>query len=194
MYLDWLDSAVDGECGQEDAAVLERVGMINATQKGGYSYWKDMARKHGVIKDEVKETKVTINTDFTAILAMGDLDAARRRILQELRGVEFEGGSGVVDVTPIRELEGARSGTSQVQEGSMVLAHPLGSDRGRSEQGASLPALSQQDSPASSYSILDEGNLSAGTQESPDDLYVAVQRPVPARLNVLSVEDDDLSM
>lgn len=192
-YTDWLDEAIDGECGQDAALVLERVGMIQATQKGNYQYWRDLARKHGVIQDEVKPAQITINTDFTAILAMGDLNAARTRILQELRGVGIPAGSRVVDVTPVGEHKGPGTRASEVQGRSMALPNSLGSNRGRPEQGSSLPALSQQDTSPSAYDILDEGAVPSDPQIPPVDHHMAVLRPVPVGINVLSIEDDLLS-
>lgn len=86
-FLNWLEEAKDAQT-DDDAAVLERVGMIRAVQAGGFSFWKEMARAKGVIKDEQPKKGLTINTDFTVIMqeSGGNLELARQKMLAAVRG------------------------------------------------------------------------------------------------------------
>lgn len=86
-FLEWLEEAVDTFGNDQEAKMLEAVGMMQALKSNNYQYWRDMARTKGVIKEEVKTQNITINTDFSQIL-IGDVKTARERILQELRGVK----------------------------------------------------------------------------------------------------------
>lgn len=87
-YKEWLDEALDTFGNDQEAKMLEAVGMMQALKAGNYQYWRDMARTKGVIKEEVKTQNITINTDFSAILLSGNVQEARQRILAELRGVQ----------------------------------------------------------------------------------------------------------
>lgn len=132
LYLEWLDEFVEATHFSRQAEVLEAVGMVNATQ-GDHKFWKDMAKKHGVISEETKDIRVTINTDFNVILAQGDLADARRRILQEVRGLGNEGEPGVVDITPSEDTSSPEStggGAGNLQGRPMALPTPLGRNRG----------------------------------------------------------------
>jgi hypothetical protein len=86
-FTTWLEEEIELHQQGNEAAVLEAVGMSQALRKNNYQYWRDMARKHGVIQDEVKTQNITINTDFSAIM-IGDLESPRDQILFELRGIK----------------------------------------------------------------------------------------------------------
>lgn len=87
-YTDWLSEACDQDT-SDDAAVLERVGMVNALQ-GNFQFWREMAKTKGVIKEEQPKAGLTLNTDFTVILQAsgGNLEAARAQLMEELRGIK----------------------------------------------------------------------------------------------------------
>lgn len=156
MYLAWLEEFIEASHFSRQAEVLEAVGMIHATQ-GQYAYWKDLAKKHGVIADEVKEVRVTLNTDFNIVLAQGDLADARRRILQEVRGLGEPGKPRVVDVTPPKDTtspEGAGSGAGDMQGRSVALPPPLVRDGGQPERGTPVPAVSKRDTPPGTNKVL----------------------------------------
>lgn len=95
LYLEWLEEFVDSTPMGNEAALLERVGMIQALQSNNYSFWKDLAKKYGVIKEEVGNLSITLNTDFTAVLVEGSPERARERILREVMGV---GSSNVKEI------------------------------------------------------------------------------------------------
>lgn len=169
LYLEWLDEAEDQSV-LDDAKVLERVGMMQAVQPGNYQYWRDMAKSKGVIKEEVREQKITINTDFSAILlAGGSFDEARARILETHRGMGNAIGSGMAAPPRVGEPEGAGVGARPLQARPVALAHALGADGGRAEQREPLPAVPEQDTFAGSYVVLDEGEVSTSAEKSPDD-------------------------
>lgn len=177
-FIDWLEEAIDQE-GGDDAAVLERVGMMQAVQGGNFQYWREMARTKGVIKDELPKASLTINTDFTVIMQAtgGNLDAARQQLLSAARGLAIPDGSRVVIPIVIGNEQGKHSGegagASPLQARPVEMANALGTDRGRPEQGAPIPAVPQQATFAGSYAILDEGEVSSSPEESPDDLHLA---------------------
>lgn len=102
MYLEWLEEFIETSHFSKQAEVLEAVGMVHATQ-GSYSFWKDMARKHGVIADEQKEVKVTISTDFSQVLmAVGNnFEAAKAKMLADLRGVKDTKKTIEVEAIPV---------------------------------------------------------------------------------------------
>lgn len=143
-FASWLEEAVDMFSNEHGAAMLEAVGMAQALQPNNFQYWREMARTKGVIKDEVKTQNITINTDFSAIIAGGDFDDARRRLLSEIRGVGYTREPRVVDVTPPGQREGSGDRAGQVQGEPVALADPLGDDGGRAERRASLPAVPEQ--------------------------------------------------
>lgn len=174
-FIDWLEEACDQEVG-DDAAVLERVGMIQAVQGGNFQYWREMARTKGVIKEEQPKAALTINTDFTVIMQAtgGNLDAVRNQLLLAARGVVELQGSGVAAPDHGREHQGAGARARDVQARPVEMAHALGANRGRPEQGAPLSTLPEQAAFASSYEVLDEGEVSAGAQESADDSDLAL--------------------
>lgn len=156
LYVEWLDEFVETAGFSREAEVLEAVGMLHATQ-GNYQFWSQMAKKHGVIADEVKEVRVTLNTDFNIVLAQGDLADARRRILQEVRGLGDPGKPRVVDVTPPKDAagtQGAGSGAGDMQGRSMALSPPLVRDRGQPERGTPVSAVPQRDTPPSTDKVL----------------------------------------
>lgn len=86
-FTNWLEEALDAQT-DDDAAVLERVGMIQAVQSGNFQFWREMARAKGVIKDEQPKKGLTINTDFTVIMqeSGGNLELARQKMLAAVRG------------------------------------------------------------------------------------------------------------
>lgn len=133
-FSEWLEEFMELESGQ-DHELLEAVGMAQALQGGNFQYWREMARMKGVLKDEIKPSHITINTDFSQILIAsgGNLEAARERLLASARGLEFKEGVRVVDALELREPASAGDGAIEVQDESMALAHALGGDRGRSE-------------------------------------------------------------
>jgi len=170
MYTEWLEEACDQESG-DDAAVLERVGMMQAVQPGNFQYWREMSKTKGVIKEEAPKQGLTINTDFTVIMAGagGNLDAARRRLLSAARGLGDSGGAGVVELARLRGSQGEGVGAGHVQGRPLEMANALGPDRGRPEPGPAIPAISEQAAFAGSYEVLDEGEIPPGAQEPPDD-------------------------
>lgn len=164
-YREWIEEALDHDSA-DDAEVLERVGMVNAVQ-GNYQFWRDMARQKGVIKEEVKEVKISINTDFSALLngVNGDIVEARKRILLKARGVVVPGGPGMAAAAGVGEYPGAGDGAGELQERPLEMANALGTDRGRSERDQPLPALSERPAFASAYRVLDEGEVPPGAEE-----------------------------
>lgn len=140
-FTTWLEEEIELHQQGNEAAVLEAVGMSQALRKNNYQYWRDMARKHGVIQDEVKTQNITINTDFSAISIGGDFEQQRRRILQEALGLADTGGDQVVDVTPSREPQSKGSRASALPEITLEVSDALGSDRGLAEQGTPVPAI-----------------------------------------------------
>lgn len=164
-FTNWLEEAVDQDSGN-DAAILERVGMVNALQ-GNFSFWKEMARSKGVIKDEEPKRGITVNTDFRVIMmaSNGDLDAVRNQLLQATRGVGHEGGSGVALPDSKRERASPGSGAGQMQAGPLALDNALGPDGGRPERREPVPAVPKQATFAGSYSVLDEGEVPPDSEE-----------------------------
>lgn len=130
LYTEWLDEFQDNYT-EKKAELLEAVGMVNATQ-GNFQFWRELARTHNVIKDEVKTQHLTINTDFSAIL-IGDLDEARKRILQEVRGVAIEDGSRMANRTVEEQHQGPRDRAGDVQEVSVEIPNTLDSNGRLSE-------------------------------------------------------------
>lgn len=144
LYLTWLEECIEATAFGKEAQVLEMVGMIEASQ-GAFSFWKEMARKHGVIQDEVKELTVQVNTNFTTILAGESAQDARRRLLQEIRGLGNGGKPVVVDVTPSENTASPTSTgdrASNVQGGPVALPAALGSNRRRTKRREPIPGVS----------------------------------------------------
>jgi hypothetical protein len=168
-FLEWLEDAVDSQHFGKEAALLEQIGMMQAMQPGNYQYWRDMARKHGVIADEVKSQNITINTDFSIISLGGDIEEKRRRLLSQVFGLANGGGTPLAG-TPALEHQGSHSGAgnraSSVSERPVEVLDPLGADRGHSEQGISLPTVPEQDPPSSADPRLDEGAVLIGAEKS----------------------------
>lgn len=106
-YTEWLSEACDQGV-MDDAAVLERVGMVNALQ-GNYQFWRDMARTKGVIKEEQPKASLTINTDFRVIMTAsgGDLEALRAKMMEELLGIKqaLPPSPARVEVVPEKKKE-----------------------------------------------------------------------------------------
>lgn len=149
-YLEWLEEFIEQTPSGKEAALLERVGMVQALEPGNFQYWRELARTHGVIKEEVREQKITINTDFSQILIAGeDFEDARRRILQKYRGVVDAREPRVVDVTRKREQASPGDGTGDLQKEPLALDHALGEDGGHAKQGEPVSALSGKNSPPS---------------------------------------------
>jgi len=150
-YLEWLEEYVESNVTGNEALVLERVGMVQAVQRNNYSFWRDMAKKHGVIKEEVKDTThITINTDFSHIFVGADFNDARRKILDAYRGLGNKTGPGVVDVAHerLQICEGREdSGVGSMQDGPVEVVNPLGEDRGHAEQGEPVPAVPRKSTP-----------------------------------------------
>lgn len=173
-FTDWLTEAVDMDSG-DDAAVLERVGMMQAAQPGNFQYWREMARTKGVIKDEQPKKGITLNTDFTVVLQNfgGDLAAAKDQLLRAARGLGESGGAGVVESHRLdhqpHEPQGAGNRAGAMQGRPVALADSLGADRGRAEQREPVPAVPQRPAFASTYVVLDEGEIPAGAEVAPDD-------------------------
>lgn len=140
-FITWLEEEIELHQQGNEAAVLEAVGMSQALRKNNYQYWRDMARKHGVIQDEVKTQNITINTDFSAISIGGDFEQQRRRILQEALGLADTGGDQVAIPAPSRKPESKGSRTSALPEITLEVSDSLGSDRGLAEQGTPVPAV-----------------------------------------------------
>jgi len=153
----WLEEMIDQYAPDKDAELLHAVGMVHAVQ-GNYNFWKDMAKSKGVIKEDSKPMHITINTDFSHI-SIGDFHEERARLLSELRGVGKSGKSRVAEPVTIEHQGGSESKgdrTSEVQDRSMALANPLGSNRGRARTRQPVPALSQQATSSDSDSLLAE--------------------------------------
>lgn len=156
-FTNWLEEAIDFHV-DDDAAVLERVGMIHAAQ-GNYNFWKDMARTKGVIKEEAPKRSLTINTDFSQVLIAvgGDFNAARSRLLSAHRGVADAGEPGLVSA-PSSNGSGVGSGAGnragELQKRSMEIPDALDTDGGRAEQREPVPALSEQAPLTGSYEDL----------------------------------------
>lgn len=161
LYLEWLEEFVEASHFSKQAEILEAVGMVHATQ-GQYSYWKDMARKHGVIQDEAKTLALTVNTDFTQIL-IGDPLEARRRILQEARGVVVQGGVGVAAPSGIGEQTSPGSGAGNVQDGPVEVLNALDTNRRQSEFRESVPVIPAKTSPSGSNRILAKRKIPPST-------------------------------
>jgi len=165
-FTDWLEEFIEMQMG-DHSALLEAKGMEMALQDGNFQYWREMARTKGVIKDDVKPASITINTDFTAIIAAagGDLNAARARILQETRGLAQPGAAVVAPPAPQREQASPAARASDVQGGSLEVDNSLGEDRGHPEQGEPIPAVPRRHAPSSNYVVLDEGEISSNPEE-----------------------------
>lgn len=147
-FNDWLDEALDIHSPEEThkKKILEAVGMINAVQ-GNYQFWRDMARTNGVIKEEVKNQSITINTDFSQIAIGADFNETRRALLKQLTGVEYAGEPRMAETTLIGQRESTGSGTRDVQSQPVVLDDSLGSNRRRPRE---RPAVSKLPSKATS--------------------------------------------
>lgn len=144
-YLEWLEEMIDQFMPDKEAEMLHAVGMIESLQ-GNFQFWKEMAKTKGVIKEDVKNLSVTINTDFSHVVNGESFEDARKRILQSLRGVGESGKSRMAESAAIQHAGSSKSkgaGTRTVQERSVVLADPLGSDGGLSGTGQPLPAFSK---------------------------------------------------
>lgn len=168
-FRDWLEEAMDMEV-EDEAEVLHAVGMMQAVRPGNFQYWREMARTKGVIKEEQPKIGLTLNTDFTVVMAAvgGDFNAARARILQDLRGVGDAGGSRVA--LPLEPGyaggdPGPGAGTSQVQERPVALAHALGANGGRAEHREPVSAVPESHSFTSTYEVLDDGEILVGAEE-----------------------------
>lgn len=175
-FTGWLEEAMD-QGASDDAKILERVGMVNAIQ-GNFQFWREMARTKGVIKEEVKNQSLTINTDFTTILQMvgGDLNAARAKLLHATRGLAEPERPRVAEPALEQRASGASGEGNRarhVQGRSLALSHALGSNGGCAEQGESLSAVSEQAAFTSTYEVLDDGEVSSGAQIPPDDSDLA---------------------
>lgn len=175
LYMDWLGEAMELETG-DDALVLERFGMMQALQPGNFQYFREMAKTKGVIKDEAPKASLTLNTDFNVILLAtgGDLNAARAQLLQAARGLAIPGGPAMALPALGAERQpgsdqGAGNRAGHLQGGPLEVSDALGSDGGRPEQGEPVPALSRRPAFASSYRVLDEGEIPASAEESSDD-------------------------
>jgi hypothetical protein len=147
-FSDWLEEFVDANTNIDEhkKAVLEAVGMINATQ-GNFQFWREMARTQGVIKEEPKNTSITINTDFSQIAIGADFDEARRKMLENLRGVVVEGRPRVANDPKPGEREGSGVGASEMQDRSLVLPDTLGTNRRRSTEREHFSAVPAKRSP-----------------------------------------------
>lgn len=155
-FMNWIEEALDANV-NDDAKVLERIGMINATQ-GNFQFWREMARTKGVIKEEAPKRGLTLNTDFTVILAAvgGDFNAARQHILSAHRGVEHQGDAGLVHLTSSGEHPGAGAGASPVQREPVAVSNPLGANRRRAKRQEPIPAFSEQATSPGSDPVLDD--------------------------------------
>lgn len=98
-YLTWLEEATESAVVGKEAVLLERVGMMQALQRNNYSYWKDLAKKYGVIKEEVKEQNLTI-VDFGGA-SFADLEGLRSQILREVMGVGSASEAIAVEATKV---------------------------------------------------------------------------------------------
>lgn len=142
-YLTWLEEFIEASAFSKQAEVLEAVGMIHATQ-GSYSFWKDMARKHGVIADEIKQQNITINTDFSQILLGNSAEAARDIILAEVMGIKKGAPieANAVVVTPDEKI--ARPTRPIQQEAAGQQVRPDRKGVGRSVHGISSNSVSRK--------------------------------------------------
>lgn len=155
-FMNWIEEALDAQT-NDDAKVLERVGMIQASQ-GNFQFWREMARTKGVIKEEQPKRGITLNTDFTVVLAAvgGNFDAARQQILSAHRGVEYKGEPGVVVVASGGQRNSAGDGASAVQGQPVAVPNALGTNGGCTKQRKPVPAISEQDASPSSDPVLDD--------------------------------------
>ena len=154
-FTEWLEEFLDQHAPDKEAELLEAVGMVNAIQ-GNYNFWKDMAKARGVIKEDSRSLTINLNTDFSHI-SLGDFDEQRARLLSELRGVGVSGKSRVAEPLTIEHQGSDKSSgdrVGEVQNGSLALANPLGSNRGRRRAGQPVPALSQQAASSDSDPLL----------------------------------------
>jgi len=140
-YRNWLEEALDAHTDQ-DAEVLERVGMIQAVQ-GNFQFWREMARTKGVIKEEQPKKGITVNTDFAQILVAvgGDFNAARAKLLSQARGLEHTDGPGLPSPAERRERDRPGAGAGSVQGGSVEVLDALGADGGQPEHEPAVPAF-----------------------------------------------------
>ncbi len=151
-FSDWLEEFTDANTNvdEQKKAVLEAVGMINATQ-GNFQFWREMARTQGVIKEEPKNTSITINTDFSQIAIGANFDEARRALLRSTQGVELPRTAPVAPVIEHQQPQGVGSGASGVQEEPVAVHDTLGSNRGHAKRGRSVPIVPSKKAPSNSH-------------------------------------------
>ncbi len=168
-YTDWLEEYMEGQTYRK-SDLLEAVGMAQALQAGNYQYWRDMAKTHGVIRDEPKtSTTININTDFNQILSEGkSFEESRRELLARLRGVEYKGRPRVVDAVGVTVSGGDGSEgdrASGVQEKPVAVDNSLGKDGGCSEPREPVPAIPVGQAPADPHPLLAKRKKPAHTKK-----------------------------
>jgi len=152
-FSNWLEETVEAlaNTDEQKKAVLEAVGMIEATQ-GKYQFWRDMSRTYGAIKEETKATSITINTDFSQIAIGANFDEARRKILRDATGVELPRGTPVAPtLEPRQEHKGDGDGASGLQSITLEVPNPLDSNGKRSKRGGTISILSPKIPPRTDH-------------------------------------------
>lgn len=143
----WLEEAIDIHAATDDhkKTILEAVGMVNAVN-GNFQFWREMARTQGVIKEEPKNTSITINTDFSQIAIGANFDEARRQILRDATGVELPRGTTVAPTLELRqEHKSDGDGTSGLQGIPLEVPNPLDSNGKRAKRSSAVSILPPKD-------------------------------------------------
>lgn len=126
-FLDWWEEELETQ-GANVVGMLRAIGMNKAIES--FPHWKEMARTEGVIKPEQIEQKNYIipvdlsrYDDYTDI----DIERAKKRLMDSLRGVEDSGRVGMAPDIAERS-ESTTDRVDEVQEGPVVLSNSLGQD------------------------------------------------------------------
>lgn len=166
-YTDWYEEMLDQHLDSSDQRVLDMVGMVEAVQ-GNFNFWKEMSKIRGLIKEDTKEIKITLNTDFSKFEGMSFEDY-RRGILESTRGVEYSPRPGLAQRAGVGQRQGPGVRTIPVQARSMEIPDPLGEDRGRPERDGPIPALSERTTPIRPNTVLAAISTPSSTEEPSDD-------------------------
>ncbi len=179
-YTGWLEEMIDQHSQDGKYDILEAVGMVKAVQ-GSFQHWKEMAKVHGLIKEEVKNVSVTINTDFSKFKGL-DFEEYRRRILESTRGVDYAPRYRVADDPVIAKFTGVPDsgsnsgpggGTVPVQSEPVEVPNALGKDRGCGAAREAVSAVPVGPSLIRADTILAGIPVAAHSKESSDDSDMA---------------------
>lgn len=151
-FSEWLEDTVESlaNTDEQKKSILEAVGMIEATQ-GGYQFWRDMSRTYGAIKEEVKSTSITINTDFSQIAIGANFDEARRALLKSTQGVELPRTAPVAPIIEHQQPQGVGGGTGGVQEEPVAVLDPLATNGRYAKRGRAVPIIPSKKTPSDSH-------------------------------------------